>query len=52
MAQTIIHFRKTEDKYFCVNGWTGQISLRSLAKSVFWRTHFDALLTATKAVTD
>jgi hypothetical protein len=34
-GETIINFRKTEEKYFWREGWTGQIRLRLLAKSVF-----------------
>jgi hypothetical protein len=35
---TISAFRK--QNYFCSEGWTGVIELRSLEKSEFWRTSF------------
>ena len=30
-------FWKTEDDYFCVEGWTGEIRLKRLGKIGFWR---------------
>jgi len=33
-------FWKTEDKYFCAEGWTGQISVNLLDKLAFRRNDF------------
>ena len=30
-----------EEKYFCVEGWTGQIRLRLLRKSRIWREELE-----------